>query len=71
MSKVYKTLQELNIQVHNLLKLKNEGILDTSICEELFEAYKQIATTWINKGDHSESGQAYDILHAIFKLQEK
>lgn len=71
MSKVYKTLQELNIQVHNLLKLKNEGNLDTSICEELFEAYKQIATTWINKGDHSESGQAYDIFHAISKLQEK
>lgn len=71
MSKVYKTLQELNIQVHNLLKLKNEGNLDTNICEELFEAYKQIATTWINKGDHNESGQAYDIFHAISKLQEK
>ena len=31
MNKTCKILQELNIQVHNLLKLKNDGNLYTSI----------------------------------------
>ena len=52
-------------------ELKKEGNFDKNICNELLESYKKIAATWITKGDHSESGQAHDILHAVIQLQNE
>lgn len=71
MSNTFKTLQKLNIDVNSLLKLKKEGNLDKNVCKELLEAYKNIARTWQEQGDHSESGQAYDILHAVSQINHE
>lgn len=70
MNNTFKTLNKLNIDVHSLLELKRKGDLDKDLCKELLEAYKNIAITWQEKGNHSESGQALDISNAVFQIKE-